>query len=1247
MFMKTRSGQRPLIGVVINEPDQNFYSKTMYHLQKEIFAHEADAAIFNTLLTQPDQNDIENSVFSLMRPELLDGLIVFGYTVRYESTLEELRRFIDHSGIPAVYVESHADGMPCVMFDNDECADKIVRHLTEWHHVKEICYVSGPADSIFHNRVLDSFRRSFEAQGIELTEDRVFHGKDWVCDYGTIADDIISHGIPEAVVCCSDFTAAGIVGAFAEKGLNVPEDVIVTGYSMNEPFASDYMNITSIERRPESMAVEAVRRLMAQVNGTEYSPAEKKPCCVLRKGITCGCEKINYPSLARAAMNNMVSTRRDGFDSYYNSMSETLVSASAMEDFLWKLDWYTHYLGEPEGFWLCLNEGIMHIDGDDLPDYSDKMQLVYQRHEHEGELLKDVTFSRDRMLPEIFEKHDKPAAYIFNCLHFGHVNFGYTVVSYGDSGAFFDQHYVMWLRYTALALNKQRKNIIYNDTVSNDQTRDSLTGLLNVRGFKKVMTHRCGSFDMPDKLMRLISVDVENLKGINSAYGYSEGDRVLQKLATVLNNSASDDDICVRVSGDEFFICGLIDAAVPIDEVPVNLERNLHDFNKNSVLDYGVHFFTSRVTAPVTSAEILDTLPYEANYQRKALKDDHSRKHGDMSRANETNNDNFDTEERKLVAKILNDNLLTYHFQPIVRADTGRIVAYEALMRYEGERKISPLSILSHAQAMGRLDDVERHTMFNLLKFCHEHREEFSEKRLFINSIPSCTLPDKDFEELCTTYSDIVSRIVIEFTEQTAASEQQLKKVLERRDKYGFGLAIDDYGTGYSNISSLLTFMPNCVKIDRSLIMNIHEDKRKQHFAQNIIDYAHDNRFMVLAEGVEKTEELKMLISMGIDLLQGYLTAKPAPKLAEAIYGEIEQKIRDFNRMTKSAPVRKTFFTKDDQVISLRSLDFDNYTDLFLTTERCTLKGADEHSSLIKIRVKDGLDTKLTLENATLGRDNSDACINLGKGSRLTLEIIGSVKLCGPIHVPAGAWLDITGSGDLSMESSITHSYGIGSDILSPYGSIGVHLGGRLTMTLDGEHCIGIGGGYSNDNSKIDISCGVLDIKLMGKHLICIGANDSDIGVTIRDTKLIMNNRCVTGMGIGCGKGGLNALIENCEIEYDASGDSISGICTVSEDDSRAVIRKTKIRMIMHGKNIVGVGSAQGRLSVDAEGCEFALDCEGARAIGVGCLSADSKVKVKDCSGIITVSTSQGAAIISSEGNLITEGTQPQLINNM
>lgn len=1238
--------QRPLVGIVVNEADMSFYTKSLYYIQKELFAADCDAAVFSTLLTQNEQAEVENSVFDLISGELIDGLIVIASTFRDTEVRRKISSLIKSKGLPCVFVEAEVEGYDCVMFDNDESAMTVAEHLANWHGVRTVCYVSGAEDSPFHNRVKDSFMKAFEQVGISVPEGAVYHGRDWTDDYGPIARRIISGGLPDAVVCCSDFTAAGMLGALSEEGIRIPEDVIVTGFSRNEPFETDYINITSIERRPELMSRKAVRRFLEKI-GVEPGPApeEELLSCRLYKGVTCGCEGINYPVMARAALNSMTYRRTADFDSYYNFMQETLISAEDFEDYLWKLDWYTRDLGDLEGFWLCLNDGIMHSSNENSRRFTDRMFLTYRKMGDNRSVAFDRSFDRREILPEMFERRDRPAAFIFNCIHFNNTSYGYTVLSYGDSGAFYDRHYVMWLRYAACALDKQRRRFIYNDAIAEKDIRDPLTGLLNVRGYKRIMSERCGDFNRPDKLLRVISVDVDNLKGINSAYGYREGDKVLQKISVLLNNSVGDEDICARISGDEFIIAGILDAESPVDEVPSNLERGLDKMNNEAGGGYGIHIFTSRVSAPVTSEDILDTLVYEANYQRNLVKDNHNKGRKKYSASPASDSESFDPEERKTVAKLLNDNLFEYHFQPIVDARNASIVAYEGLMRSAGGVKLSPIAILSHAAAMGRLDDVERHTMNNLLSYFHEHPEKFRNKMLFINSIPSCTLPDKEFAELSSKYS--FDRIVIEFTEQTEASSEQLKKMLERSSGTGFKIAIDDYGTGYSNISSLLAFSPNCVKVDRSLIMNIHEDNRKQHFTRNIIDYAHDNNFMVLAEGVEKVEELKVLIAMGVDLIQGYLTARPAPEPVQSINADIADKIREFNRSNDHLRPRKTYFTGEEKEVSLMALDFDNFTDIFVSSEEFTIKGTRNHLSNLAVRIKDGIECRLILEDVSMAGENNEPCITVGKSSKLTLEIRGAVNMTGPINVPETASIEVVGEGSLTMGSQNTVSYGIGADREHSYGNIGIYLKNKLLIRLDGEFCVGIGGGFNNGVSKIVIDAKEVEIDLSGRHLICIGCIESTAYVDIRNTRLIMANRGVTGTGIGSVNRCLVSEILNCDLSYEASGDSITGISVFSDNGSSVNIMESRVRMGIKGKSIVGIGSPVGVITVTVSDCELDIECEGARAIGIGCQSLDGGVQILRSTGRISASTSQGAPVVAPEGRLeIDESCSLELIKN-
>ena len=108
---------------------------------------------------------------------------------------------------------------------------------------------------------------------------------------------------------------------------------------------------------------------------------------------------------------------------------------------------------------------------------------------------------------------------------------------------------------------------------------------------------------------------------------------------------------------------------------------------------------------------------------------------------------------------------------------------------------------------------------------------------------------------------------------------------------HGSELAVDDFGTGHSNIVNLLRYAPQIIKIDRFLITDVHNDMNKQMFVKSAIEFARMNNIKIIAEGVETIEEFQTLAGFGVDLIQGFYTAKPAAEPLAAIPDDIRNSI--------------------------------------------------------------------------------------------------------------------------------------------------------------------------------------------------------------------------------------------------------------------------------------------------------------------------------------------------------------------
>ena len=149
-----------------------------------------------------------------------------------------------------------------------------------------------------------------------------------------------------------------------------------------------------------------------------------------------------------------------------------------------------------------------------------------------------------------------------------------------------------------------------------------------------------------------------------------------------------------------------------------------------------------------------------------------------------------------------------------------------------------------------------------------------STKFLRIMEMASEYMTDEECREFRQRYLDIRSQLVLEITEQELLS----KEALERKTSKGFlgAVALDDYGSGYNSEKSLLALSLKYIKVDMVLIRDIDTDIDKQQIVANIVKYAHQRGMYIVAEGVETAEELKKVLELEVDLLQGYYLSRPA-----------------------------------------------------------------------------------------------------------------------------------------------------------------------------------------------------------------------------------------------------------------------------------------------------------------------------------------------------------------------------------
>jgi diguanylate cyclase (GGDEF)-like protein len=232
-----------------------------------------------------------------------------------------------------------------------------------------------------------------------------------------------------------------------------------------------------------------------------------------------------------------------------------------------------------------------------------------------------------------------------------------------------------------------------------------------------------------------------------------------------------------------------------------------------------------------------------------------------------------------LFKETLLNKALTPLFQPIVSVQHGTVFGYEALIRGpEGTPLHSPGALFSIAEELDRLVELDL--------LCREIAiERFSELgldgKLFLNVTPAVILEERFQGGKTLHYAEregvSPERLVIELTENTPIEDYDLlRQAVDHYREMGFSIAIDDLGGGYAGFRHLAELQPELIKIDRYFIRNCYSDPVRRQLIHSICEIAHGVGSLVIAEGIETSQELDVVRSLGVNYVQGYLIARPA-----------------------------------------------------------------------------------------------------------------------------------------------------------------------------------------------------------------------------------------------------------------------------------------------------------------------------------------------------------------------------------
>jgi len=443
-----------------------------------------------------------------------------------------------------------------------------------------------------------------------------------------------------------------------------------------------------------------------------------------------------------------------------------------------------------------------------------------------------------------------------------------------------------------IVLNKQLEQQV--EILEHFALYDELTGLPNrasfLDGLRASISHAARQ---KEYMFAVLFLDLDRFKNINDSLGHMAGDLLLKAVAARIKKSlraydtatlltGNDDEAVARFGGDEFGV--LLTDIKSVRDV-VRVAERLHNEIKSPIKIYDRDVY-STVSIGITVGKAGYERPEDmlrdadtAMYKAKSLGRGGYVIFDEAMHAQATSYLHMENSLRRIVEK----NECVLHYQPVVISDTNRIVGFEALLRWECPERglVFPQEFISVAEETGLIVPIGIWVVREACRQMREWHQTFPEYAHFTISVNISTrqfTPDliDSIKQVLNETGLNPDSLKLEITESVIMNSIEMAAdIFSQLKNLNVKVQIDDFGTGYSSLRYLGLFAFDALKIDKSFVNAMRDNKWAMEIVKTIIAMAHNMDMEVIAEGVETVEQLEELRALKCDYFQGYWFSKP------------------------------------------------------------------------------------------------------------------------------------------------------------------------------------------------------------------------------------------------------------------------------------------------------------------------------------------------------------------------------------
>lgn len=435
------------------------------------------------------------------------------------------------------------------------------------------------------------------------------------------------------------------------------------------------------------------------------------------------------------------------------------------------------------------------------------------------------------------------------------------------------------VNYRDVTARKQAEEQLLHDAL-----HDALTGLPNRTLFMDRLQHAIDRAKRRQRyLFAVLFLDLDRFKVVNDSLGHTVGDQLLIAIAHRLTVCLRPEDTIARLGGDEFTVLlediENVDVAIRVAQrIQQELRRpfKLSDHEVFTTVSIGIALSTTGYDRPEDLLRDADTAMYRAKALGRArheVFDTAMRAHAIALLEVETG-----------LRRAIQHHEFRVHYQPVVALQTGRIIGFEALLRWQHPERglILPAEFIPIAEETGLIIPIGSYILAEACRQVQVWQQQFPAApplSISVNlSSKQFVQPDmiEQVEQVLKDTGLDTRSLILEITESALIEDRECAATMLLRLKaLGVRVHIDDFGTGYSSLSYLHRFPFDALKIDQAFVSRINVDSSSLEVVRAIVLLAHNLGLTVIAEGVETAEQAAELRALQCDYAQGYFFAGP------------------------------------------------------------------------------------------------------------------------------------------------------------------------------------------------------------------------------------------------------------------------------------------------------------------------------------------------------------------------------------